>query len=78
MQTQLEAIANSIKINKKEAEQQEELRNALKEAKTKRDAAIIELPKLREQTLDHMNQSTFISAKIVLGLLKTYDPNLNT
>jgi hypothetical protein len=42
------------------------------------DIATSLLQELREQTLNCMSQLVTISAKSMLGLLKSYDSNLNT
>ena len=42
-----------------------------------RDTTVKALQKLRDQTFDRMNQSASISVEMMLGLLKSYNPNLN-
>ena len=45
---------------------------------TERDTMITMLQKLKDQTLNRMNQLTSVSTKTMLGLLKSYNPNLDT
>ena len=96
---QLQTVAKSIKVHRKDADQQEELRGALKRVEAKRDAkadalkkveiyrdvmatnqdiAVTTLQKLREQTIDRMNQSASISVGTMLCILKCYNPTLDT
>lgn len=43
-----------------------------------RDAAVSTLQELKEQTLDRMTQSDFVSTATLLGILKNYNPTLDT
>ena len=42
------------------------------------DATVLALQDLKEQTLDCMTQSASISAATLLGILKSYNPALDT
>ena len=43
-----------------------------------RDAAVLALQEMKEQTLDRMTQSASASATTLLSILKSYNPTLDT
>ncbi|XP_062213637.1 uncharacterized protein LOC133914568 [Phragmites australis] len=43
-----------------------------------RNAVVSTLQELKEQTFDHMSQSASVSAAMLLGILKSYNPVLDT
>ncbi|XP_062230254.1 protein NSP-INTERACTING KINASE 3-like [Phragmites australis] len=78
-------LNDSMNIIEKKDKYLEDLRGTLEKAKAdqnamaaEQDATVTALQKLRDQTLDRMNQSASISAETMLGLLKCYNPNLDT